>query len=192
MEGTWTNGSVNGTILTVQPGVGYVTYDYNCYNSKVATFKLSFDSVADNGGGSGSTGYSVAVGETVNGTVTVSPKSASNGSTVTITVTPDTGYTLKTLTVTDASGKEVKLTGKNGKCTFTMPAGKVEIKATFMEDNTMLNFFVDVPADAYYYASAVLWAAENGITGGTSAATFSPSNDCTRAQIVTFLFCCLG
>ena len=51
----------------------------------------------------------------------------------------------------------------------------------------MLNFFVDVPADAYYY-DAVLWAAENGITGGTDAVHFSPNATCTRAQIVTFLW----
>ena len=54
-----------------------------------------------------------------------------------------------------------------------------------------VNPFTDVAADAYYN-TAVLWAAENGITGGTSATTFSPNNDCTRAQIVTFLFRCLG
>ena len=72
-----------------------------------------------------------------------------------------------------------------------MPASKVTVKATFMEDNSMLNFFVDVPADAYYY-DAVLWAAKNGITSGTSATTFSPNADCTRAQIVTFLWRAAG
>ena len=60
-----------------------------------------------------------------------------------------------------------------------------------MDDNTMLNFFVDV-FHGDYYDDAVLWAAENGITGGTTATTFSPNNDCTRAQIVTFLYRCLG
>ena len=54
-----------------------------------------------------------------------------------------------------------------------------------------VNPFTDVAADAYYN-SAVLWAVENGITTGTTATTFSPDNDCTRAQIVTFLFRCLG
>ena len=54
-----------------------------------------------------------------------------------------------------------------------------------------VNPFTDVAADAYY-ANAVLWAAENGITGGTTANTFSPNNDCTRAQIVAFLYRCLG
>ena len=111
--------------------------------------------------------------------------------TVTITVTPDKGYTLETLTVTDKNGKEVKLTEKNGKYTFTMPASKVTVTATFMDDNTMLNFFVDVKASDYYY-DAVLWAAQNGITSGTDAEHFSPNQPCTRAQIVTFLWRAAG
>ena len=123
--------------------------------------------------------------------MSISPKSASKGDIVTITVTPDKGYTLETLTVTDRDGNELKLTEKNGKYTFTMPASKVTVKATFMEDNSMLNFFVDVPADAYYY-DAVLWAAENGITSGTTDTTFSPDAPCTRAQIVTFLWRAAG
>ena len=72
-----------------------------------------------------------------------------------------------------------------------MPASKVTVEATFMEDNSMLNFFVDVPADAYY-RDAVLWAAENGITGGTDAMHFSPNATCTRAQAVTFLWRAAG
>ena len=72
-----------------------------------------------------------------------------------------------------------------------MPASKVTVHATFMEDNIMLNYFVDVFASDYYY-DAVLWAVENGITNGTSATTFSPDADCTRGQIVTFLYRCLA
>ena len=143
------------------------------------------------GGGGGVSTYAITVDSAKNGDVTSSHKSAAKGTTVTLTVDPDKGYTLETITVTDGSGKEVKLTEKNGKYTFTMPASKVTVKATFMEDNSMLNFFVDVPADAYYY-DAVLWAVEQGITNGTSDTTFSPNADCTRAQIVTFLFRCLG
>ena len=129
----------------------------------------------------------MTVGKTENGSVSVSPKSASKGDTVTVTVTPDKGYTLETLTVLDKNGKELKLAEKNGKYTFTMPAGKVEVKVTFMEDNSMLNFFVDVKAGDYFY-DAVLWAAEKGITSGTDATHFSPNAACTRAQIVTFLW----
>lgn len=142
------------------------------------------------GGGSVST-YSVTVGKTENGSASVSPKSASKGDTVTITVTPDKGYVLETLTVLDKNDKEIKLTEKNGKYTFTMPAGKVEVKVTFMDDNTMLNYFVDVKAGDYFY-DAVKWAAEKGITSGTDATHFSPNAACTRAQIVTFLWRAAG
>ena len=107
---------------------------------------------------------------TARGSVTVSPKSASKGSTVTVTVTPDKGYALETLTVTDKNGTDQG----DGEYTFTMPSSPVTVAATFMDDNTMLNFFVDVPAGAYYY-DAVLWAAEGGIVTGTDAVHFSPN-----------------
>ena len=136
--------------------------------------------------------YDVAVSDGAHGSVTVSPKSASKGSTVTVTVTPDKGYALETLTVTDKNGSALDLTDKgNGKYTFTMPSSPVTVAATFMDDNTMLNFFVAVPAGAYYY-DAVLWAAEGGIVTGTDAVHFSPDASCTRAQLVTFLWRAAG
>ena len=148
------------------------------------------------GGGGGGGGYvsiyAITVEDAKNGDVTVSHKSTYKGATVTVTVDPDKGYTLETLTVTDKNGKEIELTNKgDGKYTFKMPASKVTVKATFMDDNTMLNFFVDVPADTYYY-DAVLWAVKEGITNGTSATTFSPDNPCTRAQMATFLWRAAG
>lgn len=136
--------------------------------------------------------YDVAVSDGAHGSVTVSPKSASKGSTVTVTVTPDKGYALETLAVTDKNSSALDLTDKGGgKYTFTMPSGPVTVAATFMDDNTMLNFFVDVPAGAYYY-DAVLWAAEGGIVTGTDAVHFSPDASCTRAQLVTFLWRAAG
>lgn len=136
--------------------------------------------------------YDVAVSDGAHGSVTVSPKSASKGSTVTVTVTPDKGYALETLTVTDKNGSALDLTDKGGgQYTFTMPSGPVTVAATFMDDNTMLNFFVDVPAGAYYY-DAVLWAAEGGIVTGTDAVHFSPDASCTRAQLVTLLWRAAG
>ena len=143
--------------------------------------------------GSNSSSYPITVPDkTENGSVTVSPKNASKGSTVTITVTPDSGYVLETISVTDKNGNDLKLTDKgNGKYTFTMPGGKVEVKVTFMEDNSVLNFFYDVPNDAYYY-EAVKWAAENGFTGGVGNSLFAPNQPCTRAQIVTFLWRAAG
>ena len=137
--------------------------------------------------------YSVSTpSKTEHGTVTVIPKSASKGDTVTVTVKPDSGYVLETLTVTDKNGNELTLKDKgNGKYTFTMPAGKVEVKATFMEDNSMLNFFYDVPNNAYFY-EAVKWAVKNGITDGVGNNLFAPEQPCTRAQIVTFLWRAAG
>ena len=147
------------------------------------------------GGGGGRTSYSVSTGKTGktgNGTLSLSDTTARRGDTVTITVKPDKGYTLETLTVTDSRGSALTLTDKGGgKFAFTMPSGSVTVNATFMEDNSILNFFVDVPASAYYY-DAVKWAAEQGITGGTDENHFSPDASCTRAQIVTFLWRAAG
>ena len=136
--------------------------------------------------------YDVAVSDGAHGSVSVSPKSASKGSTVTVTVTPDKGYALETLAITDKNGSALNLTDQGGgQYTFTMPSSPVTVAATFMDDNTMLNFFVDVPAGAYYY-DAVLWAAEGGIVTGTDAVHFSPDASCTRAQLVTFLWRAAG
>ena len=143
-------------------------------------------------GGSSSPSYSVTTpGKTENGTVTVSPRSAEKGDSVTITVKPDSGYQLDDLVVTDKSGKELKLTDKgNGKYTFTMPASKVEINATFVKE-VETSPFSDVSTSAYYY-EAVKWAQEKGITGGIGNGLFGPNQPCTRAQIVTFLWRAAG
>ena len=131
-------------------------------------------------------------GKAENGSVSVSPKNAPKGDTVTITVKPDSGYVLETISATDKNGNDLKLTDKgDGKYTFVMPAGKVEVAATFMEDNSLLNFFYDVPNGAYYY-EAVKWAVENGVTGGIGNNLFGPDQPCTRAQIVTFLWRAAG
>ncbi len=144
------------------------------------------------GSGSVSTSYTITIRDSRDGNVTANRRSAPAGATVTITITPDSGYVLENISVTDKNGNDLKLTNKgNGKYTFTMPASKVEIKATFMEDNSVLNFFYDVPNDAYYF-EAVKWAAENGITGGVGNSLFAPNQPCTRAQIVTFLWRAAG
>lgn len=131
--------------------------------------------------------------KTENGSVTVTPKSAKRGSVVTITVTPDAGYVLDKLTVTDKDGKELSLTKKSDtEYTFVMPAGKVEITPSFVKQaEEPSRVFVDVKTGDYFY-DAVLWAVEKGITNGTSAETFSPEAPCTRAQIVTFLWRAAG
>ena len=191
---TTTDGKTTGSFdITVTTPVLKTEAGANYEVGAVTKGTLTVNPRSSSGGGGGSSvsTYSVTVGKTENGSVSVSPKSASKGDTVTVTVTPDKGYVLETLTVLDKNDKEIKLTEKNGKYTFTMPAGKVEVKATFMEDNSMLNFFMDVKAGDYFY-DAVLWAAEKGITSGTDATHFSPNAACTRAQIVTFLWRAAG
>ena len=138
-------------------------------------------------------GAEIAIaGDITNGKVTADRTYAREGDTVTLTVEPDKAYALETLTVTDGNGNDISVTNLgDGKYSFTMPDTRVTVKATFMEDNAMLDYFVDVPVDAYYY-DAVLWAAEEGITNGTSDTTFSPDLPCTRAQVVTFLWRAAG
>ena len=160
-----------------------------------STFELSSTITyvePSSGGGSSSSSrrYDVSAPSVKHGDVTVSPKTASKGDTVTITVKPDSGYELDTLTVKDASGSKIKVKDKgDGKFTFTMPASKVTVSAEFAEIETL--DFADVSTDAYYY-EAVKWAAKKGITGGTGDGTFNPNGSCTRAQSVTFLYRALG
>ena len=178
---TWTN--ADGTTFS----------DANYIVTKEAAGTLTITArPSSGGGGSSSPNYPVTTpGKTENGTVTVSPRSAEKGDTVTITAKPDSGYQLDDLTVTDKNGKELKLTDKgNGKYTFTMPAGKVEINAAFVKE-VETSPFSDVSTSAYYY-EAVKWAQEKGITGGIGNGLFGPNQPCTRAQIVTFLWRAAG
>ena len=126
-----------------------------------------------------------------NGSVTVDPERARSGSRVTVTVTPDSGYKLGELVVTDKDGKKLELTDKgNGQYTFTMPSGKVEVAAEFVKE-VEVSPFADVATDTYYY-DAVKWAVNKGITNGVSETLFGPDQACTRAQIVTFLWRAAG
>lgn len=138
--------------------------------------------------------YSISLpGRVSGGEVTLLKRYAEQGETVTITVTPDDGYELDELIVTDSKGNELDLTAKgSGKYTFKMPAGRIEIEASFRKIVVVpVNPFVDVNTGDYYY-DAVLWAVDNGITSGTSAVTFSPNAVCTRAQMMTYLWRAAG
>ena len=136
--------------------------------------------------------YAVSTpGKTENGTVSVNPKNAGQGDRVTLTVKPDPGHVLETLTVLDSKGKALSLTDKGGGMfTFTMPNGQVEVKAVFAAEVKTASFR-DVPVDAYYY-DAVKWAAEKGITTGQADGLFGSDRSCTRAQIITFLWRAAG
>ena len=192
---TWTSADEkvatveNGVVTAVGNGTTTITAQAG---DKTAVCTVTVSTRSSSSGGSSKPSYSVTTpGKTENGTVTVSPRSAEKGDTVTITAKPDSGYQLDDLTVTDKNGKELKLTDKgNGKYTFTMPASKVEIKATFVKE-VETSPFSDVSTSAYYY-EAVKWAQEKGITGGIGNGLFGPNQPCTRAQIVTFLWRAAG
>ena len=158
-----------------------------------ATATAKWKKIRSTGTAVSATTYPITVMDSKNGDVTASHKSASKGTTITLTVDPDKGYLLDTLTVLDGNDKERKLTDKgDGKFTFTMPDSKVTVEATFKaEQSTGNNPFTDVPAGAYY-EDAVVWAVGRNITTGMSAAAFDPNGSCTRAQIVTFLWRAAG
>ena len=154
----------------------------------VSTAKRSSGGSSSSSSGSS---YAVSAPSAKNGDVTVSSKNASKGDRVTVTVKPDSGYEIGSVTVLDSKGNELKLTDKgNGKYTFTMPGGKVEVKATFVKAGET-SPFVDVPTDSYYF-DAVKWAQKLGITNGKANGLFGSNDPCTRGQIVTFLWRAAG
>ena len=157
------------------------------------------NSGSSSGGGGGSTPrYAVTVPDkTENGSLSVTPKNAKKGSDVTITATPDKGCEVDEIVAKDANGNKLTLKDNgDGTYTFTMPASKVTIEATFAEkqaDEPVApeKLFADVSAEEYYY-EAVKWASENGVTGGIGENLFGAKLPCTRAQIVTFLWRAAG
>ena len=163
--------------------------------TKDATLTAVWRYIGSSSSGTTSSGttssYPVSVPRVDNGSISVTPGSASKGTTVTLTVKPDEGYALDKLTVTDKDGNRLSLSDKgDGKYTFTMPDGKVSVDASFSKIAASVSFR-DVNQSDYYY-DAVQWAVEKGITEGTSATTFSPGASCTRAQMVTFLYRAAG
>lgn len=141
-------------------------------------------------GGSPSTNYLVDVKSSEHGNISVNRRMVSHGEEVIIFVSPDEGYALDTLRVVDKNGHNIVVTGDNNRYSFKMPASDVTISGTFIK--VIANdIFVDVDINDYYY-NAVLWANENGITKGTSSTAFSPDANCTRGQVVTFLWRAVG
>lgn len=135
---------------------------------------------------SGSSSYMIDVIESTHGTVTASPKWASSGRIVTLTVTPDEGYELAALTVTDRNGNDVALTNNgDGTYTFKMPASKVTVKATFIKDLVTLPFIDVHPGDWFY--DPVCYVYSQGLMTGTSATTFEPNISLSRAMLVAVL-----
>ena len=153
------------------------------------------------GGGGSSSAYAVTVEGAEHGKVTSNRTNASSGSTVTLTVTPDTGYVLDTLTVTDSRGNEIRLTAQGGgKYTFTMPSRAVTVKATFapLPDDTEkpCDGGVDCPSHGFtdlgtvgtWYHEAVDYVLRNDLMGGYGNGLFGPNDTLTRAQFAQILY----
>ena len=196
LKATGNNRFTNATTFQINGQTATVVGTLSAAGTDNTVITLAFPATSSGstggGGGGGVTTYPITVKSAKNGDVTASHKTASKGTAVTLTVDPDKGYVLDTLTVLDGKDKEIKLTEKNGKFTFTMPASKVTVEAMFKaEQSTGKNPFTDVPAGSYY-EDAVIWAVDKGITTGTSATTFNPNGICTRAQAVTFLWRAAG
>lgn len=192
-NGWYTNDGIRVTTDTIFDAdtTVYAHWSYNSGGSSSSSSSGSFGS----GNGSSDPTYSVSVPSRVaGGKVTVRPTSASAGNKVTIIAKPNSSYDVGEVTVTDKDGKEVTVADAgDGKYTFIMPKSKVDVKVEFIRQQTTPadSIFIDIQPGAYY-ADAVAWAVEKGITVGTSATTFSPNASCTRAQIVTFLWRAAG
>ena len=183
----WSDGS-----QTYNAGATYVVPTQSTTLTAQWGTESDLPTIDDSGssGGSGSTTYAVSVETATNGTVSVSPRNASKGATVTITVTPNEGYVLGTLTATDANGDTISLTNAgNGKYTFTMPSSKVTISATFVAEGSQGTQmpFTDVASGEWYY-EAVQYVYNNELMNGMSATTFEPNSTTTRGMIVTMLY----
>lgn len=185
--------SENGFRAEIAAGTGYkLTQNGDTYTiTEKATSSGGGASHPEAGSTSSSDRYDITKPSKVeNGSIKVSDSKAEKGDTVTITVTPDEGYELDKLAVYDEDGDKIGLKDKgDGKFTFEMPKGDVEIEVSFalIEDETVKANFADVAADAWY-ADAVQYVYENGMMSGTSETTFSPDLTTTRGMIVTILY----
>lgn len=185
--------SENGFRAEIAAGTGYkLTQNGDTYTiTEKTTSSGGGASHPEAGSTSSSDRYEITKPSKVeNGSIKVSDSKAEKGDTVTIIVTPDEGYELDKLAVYDKDGDKIDLKDKgDGKFTFEMPKGDVEIEVSFalIVDETVKANFADVAADAWY-ADAVQYVYENGMMSGTSETTFSPDLTTTRGMIVTILY----
>lgn len=160
--------------------------------NKFSTFVVSGtqDYVApSSGSSSGSTSYAVNVNAATNGAVAADKKTASKGTTVTVTASPSKGYVVDAVKVVDKDGKDVAVTEKDGKYVFTMPASAVTVTGSFKAETPapVALPFTDVKSGNWFY-DAVKYAYAQGLMTGTSATTFAPNGTMNRAMIVTVLY----
>lgn len=169
-------------------GSTYTVAETDTALTVAATFEVRSSGGGGGGGGGGVSSYKITVEDSEHGTVSADRNSANADTTVTLTVTPDDGYRLDSLTVTQQDGKTITLDEeKDGTYTFTMPDSAVTVKATFTEMTQIELPFVDVPADIWY-EDGVYYVYQHGLMDGTSSITFSPDMTTTRSMVATILW----
>ena len=190
---TLTTTPVDGEYITIAPD------SVTVYAKKFSTYAIGYTVPATPGSsGGGYSAYPISVPNSKpdGGKVSVSPRNAEKGDTVTITVAPDSGYTLDKLTVTAKDGKEIPVTAKgNGKYTFTMPAGKVTVSASFVKIGDAPCGRADCPAGRFtdtsvtaWYHDGVHYCVENGLMVGYGNESFRPNGSTTRAMFTVMLW----
>ena len=186
------SGSDNGGSVTVSIRAPETAIQVVIGN-KTYTLYLTDIPTSGGGGGSSVTRYAVNLPDEVdNGEISASPTRASRGQRVTLTVTPDEGYVLDTLTVTDRNGKAVTLRDAgDGKYTFSMPGSPVDVAVSFRAEDEAGLPFLDVAEGSWYY-DAVSYVYEHGLMTGTSGTAFAPDANLTRAMMATVLWAMEG
>lgn len=180
--------TVTGKPVTLTAASGY-----NLTKGAAGKYTVSHQSSGGPGSSGGSiatpTTYAVNVNAATNGAVAADKKTASKGTTVTVTASPSKGYVVDAVKVVDKDGKDVAVTEKDGKYVFTMPASAVTVTGSFKAETPapVALPFTDVKSGNWFY-DAVKYAYEQGLMTGTSATTFAPNGTMNRAMIVTVLY----
>ena len=173
-------------------GENVITVTITTSGGQTTQYVLTVQNTYPSSGGSAPS-YAVETPEdAAHGTVTVRPSRAERGETVTITATPDKGYAVGSVTVTQVDGTSVPVTQKGaGTYTFTMPRGKVEVEVIFVPEGAAGLPFLDVAEGSWYY-DAVSYVYEHGLMTGTSGTAFAPDANLTRAMMATVLWAMEG
>lgn len=178
----------NGNTVTLTAASGY-TLTKDAAGKYTVSHQSSGGPGSSGGSISAPTTYAVNVNAATNGAVAADKKTASKGTTVTVTASPSKGYVVDAVKVVDKDGKDVAVTEKDGKYVFTMPASAVTVTGSFKAETPapVALPFTDVKSGNWFY-DAVKYAYEQGLMTGTSATTFAPNGTMNRAMIVTVLY----